>query len=347
MKERLVFIDGLRGIAASMVVLYHLISRTDGAWLASRGYLGVAVFFVLSGFVIAMSVGSRPMSFSFLWRFAARRAVRLDPPYWLSLALDALIVIAMIHIGMQRELPSMEQVVAHLFYAQDLLGVKPISDVYWTLCLEIQFYLFLILLLWGMQSLKVSMRSWTFDAAFLALLAVSVLAQGEVIGWVPRGLFLTHWYAFALGAAVYWTVSGVARPTLVLASIAVVLATITLAAPIAHGDWLVAAAAVAAVIFLASALEKIGQWLSGPVFQFLGKISYSLYLFHALIGWSAMSVALKFANQWIALGVGIGASLVCATAVYHTVEKFSIKLSRKVELSRKPGPVKDGALVPA
>ena len=56
--DRLLFVDGLRGIAASSVVLYHLLGRTDAGWVAKSGYLGVALFFVLSGYVITMMVGT-------------------------------------------------------------------------------------------------------------------------------------------------------------------------------------------------------------------------------------------------------------------------------------------------
>jgi len=61
---RLHFIDGLRGIAASMVVLYHLAGRTDATWFTQLGYLGVAIFFVISGFVIAMVADHVGLSWS-------------------------------------------------------------------------------------------------------------------------------------------------------------------------------------------------------------------------------------------------------------------------------------------
>src|SRR5688500_3864296 len=97
--SRFIFIDGLRGIAALWVALFHLYSGGPNApVLASltpgildaalrHGYLGVEVFFVISGFVIAHSVGSRPVTRDFALRFAARRSLRLDPPYWLTIIL--------------------------------------------------------------------------------------------------------------------------------------------------------------------------------------------------------------------------------------------------------------------
>ena len=57
--RRLKFVDGLRGVAAVMVMLYHQVGRTSAGELTQRGHLGVAIFFVLSGFVITAVVGTR------------------------------------------------------------------------------------------------------------------------------------------------------------------------------------------------------------------------------------------------------------------------------------------------
>src|SRR5690242_16591348 len=88
--QRIPLIDGLRGIAAMAVVFYHFQDRLKlGGWLGAlfdRGNAGVGLFFVLSGFVIAMSIGSEPVGPSFIGRFALRRSLRLDPPYWASIA---------------------------------------------------------------------------------------------------------------------------------------------------------------------------------------------------------------------------------------------------------------------
>jgi peptidoglycan/LPS O-acetylase OafA/YrhL len=63
------FINGLRGIAATLVMFYHLVGRTRIAALTDRGYLGVAILFVLSGFVITSVLAGRRMSLGFLGRF--------------------------------------------------------------------------------------------------------------------------------------------------------------------------------------------------------------------------------------------------------------------------------------
>src|SRR5262245_56640644 len=139
--QRLKLIDGLRAVAATLVLLYHLVHRTSAEALTSRGYLGVGIFFVLSGFVITSLLSSRRMSPLFLGQFALRRMVRLDIPYWINIILVLTLIPLAARFGAPRQSIGLGQVVAHLFYLQDLLGYPAISTVYWTLCYEVQFYL--------------------------------------------------------------------------------------------------------------------------------------------------------------------------------------------------------------
>src|SRR5262245_16921516 len=151
---RLQFIDGMRGIAASAVMLFHFNERVGHPWWGEpfqQGYLGVAIFFVLSGFVICMSVGDRSVGVGFLGRFALRRSVRLDILYWVSIAATIAVGVLGRDYGVNQKPITAPQVAAHLFYLQGILGYEPLSPIYWTLCYEIQFYLTLVVLIWTMQ----------------------------------------------------------------------------------------------------------------------------------------------------------------------------------------------------
>src|SRR5689334_15625966 len=90
---RFLFVDALRGFAALGVVIFHfteadhipLLASALPAWVVlilNHGNLGVPVFFVLSGFVIAHSVHSERVTMPFAAKFMLRRSLRLDPPYW-------------------------------------------------------------------------------------------------------------------------------------------------------------------------------------------------------------------------------------------------------------------------
>src|SRR3970282_136585 len=89
-------IDGMRGIAALGVVVFHLAGNLKPELsillpdfinvIFSYGYLGVPVFFVISGFVISLSVKDSPITANYAGNFILRRSIRLDPTYWASIA---------------------------------------------------------------------------------------------------------------------------------------------------------------------------------------------------------------------------------------------------------------------
>lgn len=325
----MLFVDGLRGIASLMVVAYHLGERTGIAVLTSRGYLGVGIFFVLSGFVIASVADRGAVSLGYIGRFAARRVVRLDIPYWISIMTAIVFATLALRFGAPWPGYTFGQVAAHLFYLQDILGFHAISDTYWTLCFEIQFYLTLLVLLWSGRRLPPGL----FRIAFLLTVVLSLLASTAIIG-TPRGAMFAYWWAFALGAVTWWTIRG--GPLWVFGIALVVV----LCAPLAeHADWRWVGAVTACLLLAASRLGTMGKWLSGRVSQFFGHISYSLYLFHPIIGWSAQSFARLRFNQYLALAIGIAVSIGSAWIAYVVIERPAMNLSRRVPLrASRPAP---------
>jgi peptidoglycan/LPS O-acetylase OafA/YrhL len=154
---RVFVLDGLRLLAATMVVFYHYVGDSKAkighhgtsevqAWgtptsslfphalhvAATYGWTGVELFFLISGFVICMSGwGRRPADF-FISRF-----VRLFPAYWTSIALTALLLILLPRLtsGVR---PSM--VLMNMSMVQSAYGVPNLDPVYWTLLVELTFY---------------------------------------------------------------------------------------------------------------------------------------------------------------------------------------------------------------
>ena len=165
---RLPGLDLLRAAAIAWVMLYHLavlglISPTS--WLVRFGWMGVDLFFVLSGFLIAGQLlrpwarGERPS----LPRFFARRLLRTLPAYWVVLAIYLLVPVL-------RETPHLQPVWVFLSFTQNLmLGHAPNAFSHaWSLSVEEQFYLALPLALLAL-GVRPSVR-----AAILAMLAVLV-----------------------------------------------------------------------------------------------------------------------------------------------------------------------------
>ena len=134
--------DFVRFLAALAVVLYHYTARDTGQWtestremfpqfslLSSYGYLGVQLFFVVSGFVILMSTEGRTVS-----SFIAARIARIFPAYWL-----AVLSTACLQNWIAPELGksvSFPQFLVNLTMLQVPTKVSYVDDVYWTLWVE-------------------------------------------------------------------------------------------------------------------------------------------------------------------------------------------------------------------
>lgn len=327
---RLRFIDGLRGVAACLVMFYHLGDRTGLKPITEWGYLGVGIFFVISGFVITSTLLNKDVTIDNIGRFFARRFVRLDIPYWTNIAVTVFLGAVLYRFGGQLHYYSPEQIAVHLVYLQDILGFKPINDVYWTLCLEIQFYLTLVTILWIAQRLRRGPASRAFQIAIVASALVSVLFSANILH-PPRGFMFPYWWAFALGAMTCWWRVGQVRAPMLTATFLVVM----IMPFVTHESWRLTGALTAGMLVLATVRGAMSRWLAGPVAQFLGRISYSLYLFHALVGWEAQTFASRYVGPYAALSIGIIVSVVSGWFAYILIERPAVALSHRIRLERR------------
>jgi peptidoglycan/LPS O-acetylase OafA/YrhL len=357
--SRLRTIDGLRGVAALAVAFYHVdagarLSYGDWTppwltWLLHQGFLGVDVFFVISGFVIAYSVRAAIYTPAFLGVFALRRFIRLDPPYWLAIALEIALIELTLRLGAGSAsiaLPSVQQILAHLVYAQHVLGFGDIIPIFWTLCYEIQFYLFFVGALVFGRSLRISLHDRidvrAIGLAALGLLFVtSILTRYDLL-WVriPLWLALNRWFQFFLGVLVWWVVAQKIRARYLIAAWAFLAAVV---AGSGQSPMQVLPIAVSALLWISYARDRMASFLSSRPWQFLGAISYSLYLFHSSIGWRvvrAPDVLLHLELPPLAiLGVyltAIASAIAFSWVAWRIWERPFQRLSRSASLSLLP-----------
>lgn len=344
--RRFTVVDGLRGIAALSVVLFHAVTaghvdavfRLFPTWTKDiflLGENGVAIFFVLSGFVIAHSLFRKRMSGGDFVRFTLKRSARLDPPYWVSILVAIGFAYLSSRIVSDKGMPqyTLGQIEAHLFYLQDLLGYPAIGTVYWTLCLEIQFYL-----LYALMVMSADFMALFFAAACIA----SALWPLHLAPNVWTGLFLPLWHTFLLGAVSYWAWK---RPK--VAPLFFLFASVTLSAGLFYGErFTVVAAMVSLLLYLCAVRDALSWGLNWRWLQFLGLISYSLYLSHNIVTGAVFRVG-KIVSPpgasaelacWI---VSVAACVATAALLWWTVERPSLRLS--AWLGRKqPREVSDG-----
>lgn len=332
--SRLVEIDALRGLAALAVVLFHYTSRFNELFEATplptfsfpHGHYGVNLFFIISGFVIFMTLEktSRPMD------FVVSRFSRLFPAYWVAIILTFSITHLM---GLPGKLVDFWAALGNLVMIQGLFRIPHVDGVYWTLEVELLFYC-------GMFFLYRIQRLDLVHQALLGLLTLRlsyfVLAQGfgiELSWTISRLLILQYIPWFSLGISIYLVTSRHStgewyRPALTAAA-----AIVTLAIVDSLSVALLAIGLGAAVFLAASGRASL---LRHRILVWLGAISYPLYLLHENIGWS---VQLRLAGLGIsadvAVMIALASSLILATALTRWVEQPAMRWIRSSYRNRQ------------
>lgn len=301
--------------------------------LFESGHLGVPIFFVLSGFVIALSIGRDRVTARYGARFALRRAIRLDLPYWASIAITLAFAAVKAHLRPGTGLPitTTPQLLAHLVYLQDFLGYRSINTVYWTLCYEIQFYLMFCMLLGVAHACRRDANDRRPQAILFTLAAITSVVWPLLPALHVRGLALPNWHGFLLGAFVFWTLSGVMRARW----FALYALALTGVFARTHDAFTMACLIMAVILLLVGRAGHLTDWLRTHTLQWLGKVSYSLYLLHLPITGAAFFALDKvFAHTPVQNGMAalIVITLNCLAAwlFWRTVERPSSALAKRI-----------------
>ncbi|MCK1737168.1 acyltransferase [Bradyrhizobium sp. 138] len=292
MHRRLAFIDTLRGIAVLAVVVQHALEvivreHPTGAYHAflhdaigyymNFGRFGVVLFFFVSGFVIPFSF---PASASPVNDFAISRFFRLYPAYWTSIAIGLVTMQAVT----SRTYP-LSQIAANLTMLQSFMEVPHLWDFYWTLAIELLFYLVCIVLFAaGLVHRRLTAVAIVVATALVGT-AVAVLVEDRA-AWVvmETGLNLS---AMFLGKIIRDTVIGgkLRWRHVALCMTLYVLFAVTLSGKRYGGIYqddffysysIGAAYVCAALVFIVFA--AFGERMAWRPIAFVGVISYSVYL---------------------------------------------------------------------
>jgi peptidoglycan/LPS O-acetylase OafA/YrhL len=341
-------LDGLRAISILAVVWHHSGESVTGIPLLARGFLGVDLFFVISGFLIPTLLLRERSAHGYfsLAGFYWRRLLRIFPPYYLTLAIYA-VVFMWIKPASSSGSTYWEELPYYLTYTSNWVDAK-VYGISWSLACEEQFYLLL-------PPLLIILRGkWILAFGLVFLTANQMVNFGLVDGLLEElipgaeslavlqatftpialGVFL----AFALHSRRGYDIlrRALAGPRCAILAAALTLAVASIPNPDISGSHrLVLHACMVALVGSSVIREDNGlrRLLTIGAIRRLGKLSYGVYLYHKI----GLDLSMRFMNA-----LGIDLVIVCAAltgSLSWVMAEFSFRLmeSRLLRLRRFVG----------
>lgn len=341
---RLYEIDLFRFIAAVMVVIYHYAFRGFASdhmtvmpyhfmsSFAKYGYLGVDLFFIISGFVILMTASKGSARHFFI-----SRCVRLYPAFWTCCTITFLVTIL---IGAPRYASTFRQYSVNMTMLSGFLDVKPklaawvhapfIDGVYWTLFVEMKFYflIFLILCLKMIGKADVLLGAWLAVSLALSKWDVPRISFFLIPDYAPLFISGAFFYIIFISGLNFFRgfILSVSYATSV---VEVIFVTGRKAVHYGISFNPLVITIVLTVFFLLFALisAKMSGWLSTPRWLLLGAITYPLYLLHQNIGYMLFNMEYPYENANIVMLTTVLLVLFISYSVNRFIEqRYAYKL---------------------
>jgi peptidoglycan/LPS O-acetylase OafA/YrhL len=301
-KVHLVQVDYIRAIASLSVALFHLGGKALP--VLNYGWLGVELFFLLSGFIICWAI-PKNYTLKSAGTFIIKRLIRIEPPYIISIGL----VLLFNCILLPNYIVDWKNVLFHLAYINNLNGSSYLNPVYWTLGIEFQFYLFVALFY------PVFLKKYSPYTLVALSIIPAVYTSSNLIAVFPL---------FALGI-LYFQYKSKLIP---LNRAAFICFAIIICCAFSLG-WLQAIAGLVGLFILMLPLK------ANKLVNFFSKISFSLYLTHDIIGSRAVVYLgtlfpKTFLYHSIEFVIGIAVSISFAWLFYLAVERPCLIASKKI-----------------
>jgi peptidoglycan/LPS O-acetylase OafA/YrhL len=326
--KHLFIIDSLRGIAATMVCLFHFVCATTNyienktiIEIFSFGKYGLHIFFVISGIVIPLSMIKCDYSINIFFKYLWKRIIRIEPPYLFSIIL--FIIYAFLRKQFYSsiesvEIPSINQVLMHLGYLVPFIeNGKWFINTYWSLAIEFQYYLVLSLIFPLLLHKNILIR-----LIFSSLFLFSCLVY-------PNDSFLPFWTPlFMLGISYITFIHN--KISLKEFIVWQVLSLILI--------FYLNEATMLVFCVITMLLIHFFSNFKNRITLFLGKISYSIYLLHGITGGLVINfLSHKYIEPYqkiLVIVLGFLVATGCSYIFYLIVEKPSQKWSKNITLQK-------------
>lgn len=368
--SRIAALDGLRALAIILVFLRHAFKPfeesladafTFGAYNILtpfiNGWVGVDLFFVLSGFLITRSFFVWRLDEHTLRRYALKRILRIVPAYYAMLIISVIIIT--LSSGDSANMGW--RFLYHAAFLQDYLP-SDINVVFWSLGVEEKFYIIAFFLLPFIFQIheKASMKSvlWFLGGIIITGVALRYLSYTfsdpknyQEYFFAVRAPFHSCWEPLALGVAIAFAMSdervvitqSMARRIFVVSLIALLflLGSFSLMADITVFDATlqpVLIALIMAALVLGAVAGGAFKWFSHPLLVIISRLSYSLYLVHYILAPICyvflLTTPLASANIYVFVSVFFlfytTLSIASALLLYYLVERPFLRIKDKV-----------------
>jgi peptidoglycan/LPS O-acetylase OafA/YrhL len=347
-------LDGLRGLAVLMVMLFHLTDRLDSHSLFQQllrspfgqfGWTGVDLFFVLSGFLITGILIDTRGAQNYFSGFYARRFLRIFPLYYVSLAV--LFFVFTPALGLKPV--ALRQVAAYALYAQNVLPLRvDFAGHFWSLAVEEQFYAVWPLIVYVLPA-RALLRTSIVGIVACDVLRLTLLAAhlNEIVNYNP----------FTRADALLWGAVGACllldpvwrrrisayTKHLWIAPIAA-LALMKFSPEVGHwpgsafahvGYSAVAASYTGLLLSVVLGGSQAQRLFTNSAMRFLGKYSYAAYVWHipvAQVFYQAEGRAFGHVfPQLLNIPIVVAATLLVSMASYVVIERPFLRLKRYFE----------------
>jgi peptidoglycan/LPS O-acetylase OafA/YrhL len=330
-------LDLLRFVAAMMVVIFHYAFRGYAAnnyspiayseisgW-AQYGYLGVQLFFMISGFVILMTASSGGLR-----KFIVSRVTRLYPAFWFCCTLT---FVAVLLFGAPRFTASLKQYLVNMTMFAEFLSIPAIDGVYWTLTVELKFYAMIAIVLAAgrLKNIQIVLIAW-----LIATLVLDVFPSWRL----SQAIIAAQAQFFVAGAMCFLIYSNGATLTRIavlvacwVISIQRELAGLSVFAEHYHSQLNPIVVALLITIFygvMTSIAFRVTGFFARRNWVAVGALTYPLYLVHQNIGYIVFNAANGIVNRYVLLAATIVAMLGLAFLVHVLVERKAAKILKKV-----------------
>lgn len=339
---RIAWLDVLRGLAILLVVLYHFSSRYNdlhpahayavGVPRVSFGWLGVELFFMISGFIIYFTIQRKATANEFL----ISRFARIVPPFWVAIVVCLGLELLRARLVGDAFAGGALDILFNFLLVADLTHSVVISGVFWSLFVEVKFYV-VFAVLWAWFDMR---KESTFLRAFVVLIVLAAI--NNFVRRYPLGFDINFFLLFWVGiAACKYLFESLPLRRYVLVTAAATLCAFVYPNPERQTSLVLATLVFAfAMVATPRLFERYAllEKLTAPLAA-LGRISYSLYLTHETIGYLLMAVLAGIvASQAMGIAAAFLVSLGVALASYRYIERRDRAIARALMQRLAPRP---------